>query len=318
MKSDADREKIRRRLIRDLIAAAVVIVVFLAYFIPGIVAGMQDLSLAGRKSSYETEQVRFVSENRILAERLRTIHRNFDDEISFIELKNGQKMNRETAVREMQAEIEKMLTFAAGSENAGSDVPKKEDGPEAVCRYYLEALRTGDLEAEAYAGMAVNGSDQDPFILWVCDFYSEAGFDITGILDENSGKLLCLSVNDWTTGYAGWNYETLEKMISRCIAGYYEMNITGTALWKEEPYILTVGLEREGEVITLPVIISDGMFAFNSPESSGYFADYGVSAEQLFEHDSDEEPEPVPDANYEEVTEPPAEEEGYKMPEKDG
>ena len=268
MRSNEDKDRFRRRAVRDLIIAAVLIVVVLAYFIPTVSAGIQDLSLSRRRSSYRTEEIRFSSENVLLAERLREISLTLTD-VDFIELTSGQKMDRETAEKTALEEAGKLLDISDPGELT------------KLFLFYRDVLANGNWSANSSAGMAVNLETKDPFILWVCSFSFTDGFDLAVILDENSGKALSMVINDWDGRLVGWYFSNTVDSIGANLADYYGMTLAGVDIYAEYPSVSVTELQKEGETVRIPVIFEDTVFSVNSPEIRGILAEYGLPAEIL-------------------------------------
>ncbi|MBQ6470092.1 MAG: hypothetical protein IJJ50_08600 [Lachnospiraceae bacterium] len=280
MRDKAKADRIRRRAVRDLIAAAVLIVVILAYFIPGVTAGVQDLALARRKNSYKTEAVRFASESAHLAERIRMV-RSFDSgQIDFVELQAGQKMDRETAEKTALEEAGKLLDFDVAEEYR------------KILAYYRDVIGSGSWYADSAVGMTVSPVLREPFIVWVSSFTFEDGFDLFVLLDESSGKILSLGINTWdAAALSGWDWSGEAPAFAAGLADYYGMTGNGGDCYMEIPFIFAAEVYTGEDTLRIPVTITDSSFEVNPLEIENFLSNYGLSPWILDENGAEEMPE---------------------------
>ncbi len=280
MRDKAKADRIRRRAVRDLIAVAVLIVVVLAYFIPGVTAGVQDLALARRKNSYKTEAVRFASESAHLAERLRMVRSYENGQMDFFQLQAGQKMDRETAEKTALEEAGKLLDFDVTEECR------------KIVDYYRNAIGSGAWAADSAVGMMVSPVLREPYIVWVSSFTFEEGFDLFVLLDESSGKVLSLGIRTWDTeAFSGWNWQDEESAFSGGLAEYYGMTGNGGSCYMEIPFIFAAEVYTEEETVRIPLTITDSSFEVNSPEIESFLSEYGLSSQIFDENGAEAMPE---------------------------
>ena len=290
MSREKRRNNLRKRLIRDLVVAAAVIVLVLAYFIPGIVSAAQDLSVANRRVSYEAETIRFSGDNSYFAERLRMMSGSYwSSQDNYVVIGNGHVYNSESA----KEEAKNQLLILLSEECTGYDVIAET----------LEKAVFPDTEGNAEPVLVVGEESGEPFIVWLVKLVYFDQAEIGIILDDSTGKILLFAISDW--------YNIFEDLQSVAyidhtktgagIAKYYGMNLESYRIYMEEPYAITFSLEKDGEKVKLPVTVWNGDFSFNSPIFRDMLYEFGFA--------EDEEPEAADGKEGEElIEEAPAEE----------
>ena len=284
MSREKRRGSLRKRLIRDLVVAAAVIILVLAYFIPGIVSAAQDLSVANRRVSYEAETVRFSGDNSFFAERLRMMSGQYwSSQDNYVVIGNGHVYNAESAKEEAKNQLLTLLS----EEYTGYDVIAET----------LEKAVFPDTEGNADPVLVVREESGEPFIVWLVQFVYFDQAEIVIILDDSTGKILLFAISDW--------YSILDDLQSVAyidhtktgagIAKYYGMNLESYRIYTEEPYAIAFSLEKDGEKVKLPVTVWNGDFSFNSPIFRDMLYEFGF--------EGDEEPEVVDGQEGEELIE---------------
>ena len=257
----------RARLRRDLIICAAVIVLIFAYYIPGVIFGVQDVNLAGRKMSFEAETVHFTSENSLLMERLRMFMTDFQYDYNLIMMDSGNQYTAKEAENAIFEEIRKLSD--AGIDPLG-DVLKTTSEMDLKDHY---------IDAE----MGVGSQSHEPFIIWVGEFTFQNDMELTAVLDEGSGKLLCLAASDWREETSEWSdwFCTNDAKVGEVIASYYDLETEAVESYMQEPYLGVLRLRSgSGETVAIPLIAKneawDSRFGINSPDSPDFLSSYGI------------------------------------------
>ena len=282
----------KERFARILSAAAVVILIVLAYFIPVCAERIQDLTYGSRTGRHEVRAVSFASGSAGFFARLQGMQ--MAEDYGYILVDGGKNIpDAPSAIHTALQELSR-LNELMGEERFPVE----------------ESLFTDSAEAEAF--LVSTPGTADTFMIWSISLTTEGQY-IGGVaIDDATGKILSLDLS-----FAGESWQEspetaiLEKgakdsseaaiqekpaypfeeyadawilQMANVMAPYYGMTLQGIDFLESENHAAYAIYESSAGTVILPVVCFDTSLAFNESYLS-YSLElmYGTSARDLVE-----------------------------------